>query len=80
MKQPDAPPQGWPVLGAAEASPSTKYIMLKIATWNLCLGLKNKIDTVYGCLTEENIVIAMLQEVDIKKEYPLNYWQQKTIN
>ena len=41
--------------------------MLKIATWNLCLGLKNKKDTVYGCLNEEKIDIAMLQEVDIKK-------------
>ena len=28
--------------------------------------LKNKKDRVYGCLTEENIVIAMLQEVDIQ--------------
>ena len=54
--------------------------MLKIATWNLCLGLKNKKDTVYGCLTEENIDIAMLQEVDIKKDYPIELLATKDYN
>ena len=51
--------------------------MLNIATWNLCLGLKNKKDTVYGCLIEENIDIAFLQEVDIRKEYPIEVLTNK---
>ena len=51
--------------------------MLNIATWNLCLGLKNKKDTVYGCLIEENIDIAFLLEVDIRKEYPIEVLTNK---
>ena len=45
--------------------------MFNVATWNLCLGLKNKKDIVYGCLVEEKIDIALLQEVDIVKDFPL---------
>ena len=51
--------------------------MFNVATWNLCLGLKNKKDIVYGCLVEEKIDIALLQEVDIVKDFPLGLLTNK---
>ena len=54
------------------ASPSTNNItMMKIATWNLCLGLTNKKDYVYKTLNEEKIDICLLQEVEIENDYPI---------
>ena len=44
--------------------------MIKIATWNICLGLKNKKDYVYEKLLQENIDICALQEVEVDKAYP----------
>ena len=41
---------------------------LKIASLNLCLGLKNKTALVRGILTKEMIDIACLQEVEIKAD------------
>ena len=41
--------------------------MIKIATWNLCLGLSNKKDYVYKTLNSDNIDICLFQEVEIDK-------------
>ena len=46
--------------------------MIKVATWNLCLGLKMKKDYVYDTLRKEKIDVCLLQEVEIGKEYPIN--------
>ena len=51
--------------------------MIKVATWNLCLGLKNKKDTVYETLREEKIDICMLQEIEIKKDYSASLLSSK---
>ena len=42
---------------------------MNIATWNICLGLKNKKETIYEYLKEKNIKICALQEVEIAKDY-----------
>ena len=44
---------------------------LKIATWNLCLGLLHKIDYVKTCLHKHNLDILNLQETEIKADVPL---------
>ena len=44
---------------------------LKIATWNLCLGLFNKVDYVKNCLQKHNIDVLGLQETEIKPDVPL---------
>ena len=44
---------------------------MKIATWNLCLGLTNKKDYVYKTLNEEKIDICLFQEVEIENDYPI---------
>ena len=43
-----------------------------VATWNVCLGLQNKKDYVVETLRKENIDICMLQDAEIKKDYPVN--------
>ena len=45
---------------------------LKIATWNLCLGLSNKKDTVLRYLSENEIKICCLQETEIPLNFPEN--------
>ena len=45
-------------------------MMIKIATWNVCLGMKNKKDYIIDVLRKENIDICMIQEADILKDYP----------
>ena len=45
-------------------------MMIKFASWNLCLGIKNKKDYVYDTIRREKIDICLLQEVEIKKDYP----------
>ena len=44
--------------------------MIKVATWNIWLGLKNKKDYVYEKLLQEKIDICALQEVEVDKTYP----------
>ena len=44
--------------------------MISLATWNICLGLKNKKDYVYDTLSENNIDICAIQEVEIETNYP----------
>ena len=50
---------------------------VKIASWNLCLGLKKKKDYVLNTLRQENIDICLLQEVDIPRDYPTNILSSK---
>ena len=50
---------------------------MKLASWNLCLGLKNKKDYVYETLNNENIDICLLQEVEIRTDYPLTLLSSK---
>ena len=45
---------------------------LKIGTWNLCLGLRNKKDYVSKIIREHNIDVLCLQETDIEPSYPHN--------
>ena len=45
---------------------------LKIGTWNLCLGLANKKDTVTDYLKANGISICCLQETEIPANYPEN--------
>ena len=45
--------------------------MVKIATWNLCLGLITKKDYVINALKTENIDICLAQEVEIKNGYDI---------
>ena len=40
---------------------------IKIATWNLCLGLTNKKDYVSQMITVNKIDICCMQEIDVKK-------------
>ena len=42
---------------------------IKLATWNICLGLKTKKDYIYDTLNQMNIDICLLQEVEIAKDY-----------
>ena len=43
--------------------------MVKIATWNLCLGLVNKKDYVVSTMNKEKIDICIMQETEIRKDY-----------
>ena len=43
-----------------------------IATWNLCLGLANKKDSVTDYLTANNIKACCLQETEIPNGFPEN--------
>ena len=45
---------------------------MKIATWNLCLGLPNKKDTVLRELESNKIDICCMQETELEKNYPIN--------
>ena len=44
--------------------------ILKIATWNLCLGLSNKRDIVTQILSNSNISACCVQETEIPMNYP----------
>ena len=43
--------------------------MIKLATWNICLGMRNKKDIIYETLKNEKIDICALQEVEIPTDY-----------
>ena len=45
---------------------------LKIATWNLCLGLPNKKDVVLRELESNNIDVCCMQETELEKNYPVD--------
>ena len=46
---------------------------IKIATWNICLGLKRKKDYISDLITREGIDICCIQECELEKDYPDNY-------
>ena len=46
--------------------------MVKISSWNLCLGLSNKKEYVLNTLKNEDIDICLMQEVEIKRDYNIN--------
>ena len=45
--------------------------MIKLATWNLCLGLKNKKDYVIEKLRKQKIESCCMQEVDLETNFPI---------
>ena len=53
--------------------------MVKIATWNVCLGLKNKKTYVSNTIEDNKIDICCIQECEIEKNYPLlrSSWTRK---
>ena len=51
--------------------------MIKIATWNLCLGLLNKKEYVYQTLNYENIDLCLFQEAEIEKDLNVNLLSSK---
>ena len=53
---------------------------IKLASWNVCLGLKNKKETVYEEIKERNIDICLLQEVEILKDYDKDLLTSKDYN
>ena len=44
-------------------------MMMRVASWNICLGLKNKKDYIYQVVKEKNIDICLLQEVEVEKDF-----------
>ena len=54
--------------------------MVKLGTWNLCLGLKKKKDYVINTLREERIDICCLQEIEIENNYPLAILTSREFN
>jgi mRNA deadenylase 3'-5' endonuclease subunit Ccr4 len=45
---------------------------IKVAMWNLCLGLENKKYLVLNELDLNNIDVCCLQETEIGKDYPID--------
>ena len=41
----------------------------KFGTWNLCLGLPNKKDTVTKYLNDNNVSLCCLQETEVPSNY-----------
>ena len=54
--------------------------MVKIASWNVCLGLKRKKDYVKSKIIEEKIDICCIQECDLKPDFPVNILTFKNYN
>ena len=52
--------------------PRVKKIALKIASWNLCNGLANKIQYVTDLLHTESVDVLFLQETEIASDYDEN--------
>ena len=45
---------------------------MKIATWNVCLGLTSKKDEIERMLINEDIDICLIQEAEIPMDFPIN--------
>ena len=45
--------------------------MMKLATWNVCLGIKGKKDYIKTVACQEDLDICCIQECDIKPDYVL---------
>ena len=54
--------------------------MVKIGTWNICLGLKSKKDYIKTIITEEKLDICCIQECEITPDYPINLLTFKDYN
>ena len=54
--------------------------MVKIATWNVCLGLKNKKTYVSQTIEKNKIDICYIQECQIQKDFPANILTFKHFN
>ena len=53
---------------------------INIATWNLCLGLANKKDSVIEYLTSNNVHLCCLQETETPIGFPENILNCKGYN
>ena len=53
---------------------------LKIASWNLCLGLSNKKDIVIDYLKANNVEICCLQETEVDINFPVTELNCKNYN
>ena len=53
---------------------------VKIATWNLCLGLPNKRDIVLDELSKNDIDVCCHQETEIGMNYDLNTLNSRDFN
>ena len=53
---------------------------VKLGTWNLCLGIKNKKDYVNKTINDLNIDICCLQETELKPTYPMDALNFKGFN
>ena len=53
---------------------------IKVATWNLCLGLANKKELVSQIIKNEQIDICCMQEIDIPLGYNCNLLSFKGYN
>ena len=53
---------------------------MKIATLNLCLGLKNKKDMVKGLIIENKLDILCVQEIEVQSDVPRNILSIKGFN
>ena len=47
-------------------------MVIKLATWNVCLGMQHKKDYIIDTLRKEEIDVCMIQEAEISKDYPIN--------
>ena len=54
--------------------------VMKIATLNLCLGLKNKKEAVKKLIVDNEIEILCLQETEIPVSYPIGLLTFKGFN
>ena len=54
--------------------------MVKIGTWNICLGLKSKKDYVRTIISEEKLDICCVQECEIKPDFPIGLLTFKDYN
>ena len=52
----------------------------KIGTLNLCLGLKNKIESIKRIIKDNEIDICCLQETEIEHDFPVNILSFKGYN
>ena len=53
---------------------------MKIATLNLCLGLRNKKDEIKRIIEHNNIDIMCLQETELPGDYPIDLLSFKGYN
>ena len=52
-----------------------KNDMLKIASWNICLGISNKLFYIENLLNQEKIDILFIQEAEIQMQTDLKHYK-----